>query len=92
MDQDRASELSRKMMKKQLRLSLTIAVCFIVVLIGLPLFNLYMPDLAKTNIGGFSLTWLVLGLLFYPLTWVLSTWFVKGSETIEQQIIEEEKK
>lgn len=79
-------------MKKQLRLSLTIAVCFIVVLIGLPLFNLYMPDLAKTNIGGFSLTWLVLGLLFYPLTWILSTWFVKGSETIEQQIIEEETK
>ncbi|MBI1334965.1 MAG: hypothetical protein JST12_04970 [Armatimonadetes bacterium] len=92
MDQQKASELSKKMMKKQLRLSLSVACVFVLVLVGLPLVNLYLPDLAKTNIAGFSLTWLILGVLFYPLTWALSTWFVKGSEGIEHEIIREETK
>jgi uncharacterized membrane protein (DUF485 family) len=92
MDQQKASELSKKMMKKQLRLSLSVAVVFIVVLVGLPLVNLYLPDLAKTNVGGFTITWLILGVLFYPLTWILSTWFVKGSEKIEAEIVQEESK
>ena len=92
MDQQKASELSKKMMKKQLRLSLSVAVVFVVVLVGLPLVNFYLPDLAKTNIGGFSMTWLILGILFYPLTWILSTWFVNGSEKIERDIVAEETK
>lgn len=92
MDQQKASELSRKMMKKQLRLSLSVAVVFVAVLVGLPLVNLYLPDIAKTNIGGFSLTWLILGVLFYPLTWILSTWFVKSSEILEDEIVREETK
>jgi uncharacterized membrane protein (DUF485 family) len=92
MDQQKASALSKKMMKKQLRLSLSVAVVFIVVLVGLPLVNLYLPDLAKTNVGGFTITWLILGVLFYPLTWILSTWFVKGSEKIEAEIVREESK
>ena len=90
MDQQKASELSKKMMKKQLRLSLAVAVVFIAVLVGLPLLNLYRPQLAKTDVGGFSLTWLILGVLFYPLTWLLSTLFVKGSERIEEKIVREE--
>jgi len=79
-------------MKKQLRLSLSVAVVFVAVLVGLPLVNLYLPDIAKTNIGGFSLTWLILGVLFYPLTWILSTWFVKSSEILEDEIVREETK
>lgn len=90
MDQQKASELSKKMMKRQLRLSLAVAFVFIVVLVGLPLLNLYRPQLAKTDVGGFSLTWLILGVLFYPLTWLLSTLFVKGSERIEEKIVREE--
>ena len=80
------------MMKKQLRLSLSVAIVFVAILIGLPLVNLYLPELAKTRIAGFTLTWLILGVLFYPLTWVLSTWFVKGSERLEDEIIAEESK
>lgn len=92
MDHQRAAELSKKMMRKQLRLSLAVAAVFVLVLVGLPLINFYLPDLAQTNIGGFSLTWLILGVLFYPLTWVLSIWFVKGSEKIEHEIVQEETK
>ncbi len=80
------------MMKKQLKLSLSVAAVFIVILVGLPLVNLYLPDLAKTGIGGFTLTWLILGVLFFPLTWILSSWFVKGTERIDAEIVAEETK
>jgi uncharacterized membrane protein (DUF485 family) len=92
MDQQKASELSRRMMKKQLRLSLSVAAVFVVILVGLPLENLYLPDLAKARVGGFTLTWLILGVLFFPLTWILSSWFVKGTERIDAEIVAEESK
>ncbi|MEI7985248.1 MAG: DUF485 domain-containing protein [Armatimonadota bacterium] len=92
MDQQKASELSRRMMKKQLRLSLSVAAVFVVILVGLPLVNLYLPDLAKARVGGFTLTWLILGVLFFPLTWILSSWFVKGTERIDAEIVAEESK
>ncbi len=80
------------MMKKQLRLSLSVAAVFVVILVGLPLVNLYLPDLAKARVGGFTLTWLILGVLFFPLTWILSSWFVKGTERIDAEIVAEESK
>lgn len=90
MDQHKASELSRRMMKKQLRLSLSVASVFVVILVGLPLINLYFPELARTSVGGFTLTWLILGVLFFPLTWILSSWFVRGTERIDADIVKEE--
>lgn len=89
MDKDQAAKLSKVMMARQIRLSLRIAAVFILVLIGLPLLNLFAPQLAATNIGGFTLTWLVLGVLFYPLTWLLSQWYVKDSERIEEELAKE---
>ncbi len=80
------------MMKKQLKLSLSVAAIFISILVGLPLVNLYLPELAKTQVAGFTLTWLILGVLFFPLTWILSSWFVKGTERIDAEIVAEETK
>ena len=74
-------------MKRQARIGLRVAAGFLLVLLGLPLLNLYEPDLMATRIGGFSLTWLVLGMLLYPLMWVLSWSFVKGSDRIEEEIV-----
>jgi uncharacterized membrane protein (DUF485 family) len=76
-------------MKRQVTLSLRVAAIFIAVLLGLPLLNAYAPQLAQTNIGGFSLTWLILGVLFYPLTWVLSRWFITSSDKIEEDLTRE---
>jgi len=82
-------ELARKIMRRQAALGLRIAAVFILILVGLPLLNLYLPDVMATKVGGFSFTWLLLAVLFYPITWVLSWLFVKGSDRIEAAIVSE---
>ncbi|CAN5581923.1 hypothetical protein BH11ARM2_BH11ARM2_21210 [soil metagenome] len=83
-------DLVRRIMRRQAALSLRIAAVFVAILIVLPLLNLFAPALMATRIGGFSLTWLFLGVLFYPVTWALSAWFVKDSDRIESDIVREE--
>jgi uncharacterized membrane protein (DUF485 family) len=82
--------LTARVMKKQAGLSIRIALVFLVIILVLPLINWLAPSLAQTPVMGFSLTWLVLGVLFYPLTWVLSGYFVSASNKIETQIAKEE--
>ena len=88
---EEAEALLHRVMWPQGRLSLKIAAVFIAILIVLPLFNLYAPSLAATSIAGFPLTWLCLGVLFYPLTWALSNYFVKHSDRIEEEIAREDR-
>ena len=85
-----AEDLMNRVMRRQAGLSLQVAAVFIAILIILPLFNLYAPELAATSILGFPLTWLMLGVLFYPITWILSSYFVSKSDEIETQISKEE--
>ena len=80
---DAQGQLAQRMMRQQGKLSLQVAALFIVLLLGLPLVNLYQPDLASTRIFGFSATWLFLGILFYPITILLSVYFVRQSDRIE---------
>lgn len=80
-------ELARTVMRRQVTLSLKITAIFTVILFGLPLFNKFMPEAANTKIFGFTLTWLILGVLFYPITWLLSWWFIRESENIESDIV-----
>jgi inner membrane protein involved in colicin E2 resistance len=72
-------------MRRQASLSLSVAAVFAVLLLGLPLVNFYLPDLANTQILGFTATWLFLGVLFYPITVGLSFYFVKKSDQIEAE-------
>ena len=85
-----AEDLMNRVMRRQAGLSLQVAAVFIAILILLPLFNLFAPELAATSIAGFPLTWLILGVVFYPITWVLSNYFVKKSDQIESDISKEE--
>ncbi len=83
--------LVQRLMRKQAGLSLRIAAVFIILLIGLPLFNLYYPSLAAMPEGGFTLTWLLLGVLFFPITWLLSAYFVARSDALESEIVKSER-
>jgi uncharacterized membrane protein (DUF485 family) len=73
----------RAIMQRQARLSLGVAAIFLVLVLGLPLVNAFAPGLAQARIAGFTATWLFLGVLFYPITWLLSGYFVRASEEVE---------
>ncbi len=78
--------LLKAIMRKQAALSLRVAVVFLTIIFGLPLVNWLLPTLANTPVGGFTLTWLVLGVLLYPVTWILSGYFIRESDRLEEQI------
>ncbi len=91
MNADRDRALLGRVMRRQVRLSLGVASVFLGIVFLLPIFNLYFPGLAAQKVGGFTLTWLVLGVLFYPITWALSAIFIRQSNALEDAIERDEK-
>jgi uncharacterized membrane protein (DUF485 family) len=77
------ARLAHAVMQRQAALSLRVAAIFILLVFGLPLVNYFLPDLANTPVLGFTATWLFLGVLFFPITWFLSAYFIKQSDRIE---------
>jgi uncharacterized membrane protein (DUF485 family) len=73
----------RTLMRRQLGLSIACAATFLVALIGLPLLNYFHPALMATRIAGFTLTWLILGVLFFPFVWIISWVFIRRSIALE---------
>lgn len=71
------------LMRRQLRLSIGCALAFLVALLGLPLANYFAPEFMALRLGGFTLTWLILGVLFFPYVWLISGFFIKRSLKLE---------
>ena len=72
------------LMRRQLRLSIACAATFMVALLGLPLLNYFAPELMARRVFGFTLTWLILGVLFFPFVWVISYTFIRRSIALEK--------
>jgi uncharacterized membrane protein (DUF485 family) len=73
-----------RLMRRQLRLSIACAATFLIALLGLPLLNYFAPEFMAKRVAGFTLTWLLLGVLFFPLVWVISFYFIKHSIALEE--------
>ncbi len=73
----------RSLMRRQLALSISCASTFMVALLGLPLANYFAPELMATRVGGFTLSWLVVGVLFFPFVWIISYVFIRRSIALE---------
>lgn len=84
-----SEEFLHRLMRRQFRLSAACAACFVVVLLGLPLLNYFAPRLMAVRVGGFTLSWLVLGVLFFPFVWVISGVFIRKSLRMESEEAEE---
>ncbi len=80
------------LMARQLKLSITCAAAFMLALLGLPLANYYAPELMATRVFGFTFTWFVLGVLFFPFVWIISYTFIRRSIALERAEVEEVKK
>ena len=76
---------------KQLQLSISCAATFLIALLGLPLFNYFAPDLMATRVFGFTLSWLILSILFFPFVWVISYVFIKRSIALEEAEVKQVK-
>ena len=75
--------------KRQLKLSVTCAATFMVALLALPLLNYYAPELMARRVLGFTLTWFILGVLFFPFVWIISYTFIKRSIALEDAEVRE---
>ena len=80
------------LMRRQLKLSIACALTFLLALLGLPLANYFLPDLMATRVAGFTLTWLVLGVLFFPFVWIISYVFIRRSIALEKVEVAEVKR
>ncbi len=76
------------LIRRQLTLSLSVASVFLLLLFGLPLFNLLFPALGALPILGLPLSWLLLGVLIYPLLWLLSYYYVTTSKKFEAEFVD----
>jgi uncharacterized membrane protein (DUF485 family) len=70
-------------MRRQLKLSIACALAFLVALFGLPLANYFAPKFMATRVFGFTISWLLLGVCFFPAVWVISWVFIKRSLALE---------
>src|SRR6266404_3781848 len=77
------------LMRKQLRLSILCACAFLIGLLGLPLANYFLPDLMSVRVFGFTLTWLILGVGFFPVVWLIAWIFIRQSIALEDQEVRE---
>jgi uncharacterized membrane protein (DUF485 family) len=77
------------LMRRQLRLSIICAATFLIALLGLPLLNYFFPEAMATRVFGFTLTWFILGVLFFPFVWIISYVFIKRSIALERAEVEE---
>lgn len=79
------------LMRRQLKLSIACALTFLIALLGLPLANYFWPDFMAVRVFGFTLTWFVLGVLFFPFVWIISYVFIRRSIALEQAEVAEVK-
>ena len=78
-----------RLMRRQRRLSIACAATFLIALLGLPLLNYYFPEAMAARVFGFTLTWFMLGVLFFPFVWIISYVFIKRSMALEEEEVKE---
>ncbi|HRI14213.1 MAG TPA: DUF485 domain-containing protein [Verrucomicrobiota bacterium] len=88
-DYTHSESFLKTLMRRQLRLSVACAATFLIALLGLPLFNYYAPKAMATRVGGFTLTWLILGVLFFPFVWAIAWVFIRRSIALEEAEVRE---
>ncbi|HEY2951588.1 MAG TPA: DUF485 domain-containing protein [Verrucomicrobiae bacterium] len=77
------------LMRRQLKLSIACGATFLVALLALPLLNYFVPELMARRVFGFTLTWFILGVLFFPFVWIISWLFIRRSIALEEAEVAE---
>ena len=80
------------LMRRQLKLSICCGATFLIALLSLPLANYFLPEIMNVSVGGFTLSWLILGVLFFPFVCIIARIFIVRSGRLEKVEIEEARK
>ena len=72
------------LLREQLGLALRVLGVLALTVGSLPLVFHLFPDLAKVDVAGLPLAWLLLGILVYPWLILLGLWFVRRVERNER--------
>lgn len=91
-DDIHSEEFLRRLMRRQLRLSIACALTFTVVLLGMPLANYFFPEIMEARVFGFTLSWLILGILFFPFVWIIAWVFIRRSMVLEAEEVRSSRK
>lgn len=75
----------RSLIRAQLRLALTACAVFGLLLGGLPLLFAFVPEMAAVQVFGVPLSWLLLGVLVYPVLFAGGWFYVRHAERNERE-------
>lgn len=70
------------------RLAVRILLLLVLLVGSLPAVFFVLPDLAETPVGGVTLSWLVLGLLVYPVLVLLGWRYVRRADRNERDFVD----
>ena len=76
------------LIRRQLTLSVSVASTFLLLLFGLPLFNLLFPDLGALPLFGLPLNWVLLAVMIYPILCLLAYYYVTTAQKFEDEFTE----
>ena len=82
------SVLLAALMRRQLRLSLGVAVAFAVLLAGQPLVAWLWPGYSDVRVLGIPLPWMLLAVLAFPAMVLLGLYYVRRAEAIDEEFSE----
>ena len=89
-DRIHSEEFLRLLMRRQLRLSVACGAAFLIMLLGLPLLNYLVPEWMSVRVlGGFTLSWFLLGLGCFPAVWAIAWFFIRRSIALEKEEVDE---
>lgn len=80
----------RDMQRRQLRLSITLAVLFLVSVFSIPVLNLLVPDLMLPPVLGLPLVWLYVGVLLHLEFWAIAIAYTVLSNRWERAVVDAE--
>jgi uncharacterized membrane protein (DUF485 family) len=78
------------MQRRQLRLSIALAVLFLVSVFTIPVLNLVIPEVMLTPVLGIPLVWLYVGILLHVEFWTIAVIYTVLSNRWERALVDAE--
>lgn len=78
-----------QMQRRQLRLSVTLAIVFLVSVFSVPVLNYVAPEAMLTPVLGLPFVWLYVGVLLHLEFWTIAVVYTVLSNRWERQLVDE---